>query len=84
MPGTGKGIGPGPGKDTGPHAIGRDSWNRGGQESVVWPDSNSSQGVEEEALTERSPLRDRNGHRGVGTGTGMGNDTMTPLSLRVT
>ncbi len=38
-----------------PHDIGRDSWDRGGQESVV--DCNSPQELGEEALTERTRLR---------------------------
>ena len=38
-----------------PHDIGRDSWDRGGQESVVRPDFNSPQDLGEEALTERTP-----------------------------
>ena len=40
-----------------PHDIGRDSWDRGGQESVVRPDFNSPQDLGEEALTERAPRR---------------------------
>ena len=39
-----------------PHEIGRDSWDRGGQESVGRPDFNSPQELGEEALTERTPL----------------------------
>ena len=39
-----------------PHDIGRDSWDRGGQESVVRPDFNSPQDLGEEALTERTRL----------------------------
>ena len=38
-----------------PHVIGRDSWDRGGQESVGRPDFNSPQDFGEEALTERTP-----------------------------
>ena len=38
-----------------PHDIGRDSWDRGGQESVGRPDFNSPQDLGEEALTERTP-----------------------------
>ena len=38
-----------------PHDIGRDSWDRGGQESVVRPDFNSPQDLGEEALPERTP-----------------------------
>ena len=37
-----------------PHEIGRDSWDRGGHESVVY--CNSPQDLGEEALTERTPL----------------------------
>ena len=40
-----------------PDKIGRDSWDRGGQESVVRPDFNSPQDLGEEALTERTRLR---------------------------
>ena len=40
-----------------PDGIGRDSWDRGGQESVVRPDFNSPQDLGEEALTERTRLR---------------------------
>ena len=40
-----------------PHEIGRDSWDRGGQESVVRPDLNSPQDLGEEALTERTRRR---------------------------
>ena len=39
-----------------PYVIGRDSWDRGGQESVVRPDFNSPQDLGEEALTERTRL----------------------------
>ena len=39
-----------------PHDIGRDSWDRGGRESVVCPDYNSPQDLGEEALTERTDL----------------------------
>ena len=39
-----------------PYIIGRDSWDRGGQESVVRPDFNSPQDLGEEALTERTRL----------------------------
>ena len=35
-----------------PHDIGRDSWDRGGQESVARPDLNSPKNLGEEALTE--------------------------------
>ena len=38
-----------------PYVIGRDSWDRGGQESVGRPDFNSPQDLGEEALTERTP-----------------------------
>ena len=36
--------------------IGREIWDRGGQESVVRPDFNSPQDLGEEALTERTRL----------------------------
>ena len=39
-----------------PYVIGRDSWDRGGQESVARPDFNSPQYLGEEALTERTRL----------------------------
>ena len=37
-----------------PDAIGRDSWDRGGQEYVVRPDLNSPHELGEKALTERT------------------------------
>ena len=40
-----------------PYVIGRDSWDRGGQESVVRPVFNSPQDLGEEALTERTRFR---------------------------
>ena len=39
-----------------PHDIGREIWDREGQESVVRPDFNSPQDLGEEALTERTRL----------------------------
>ena len=40
-----------------PEDLGRDSWDRGGQEAVVRPDLNAPQGFGEEALTERTPCQ---------------------------